>query len=123
MKNLQKRRSVEVSNLGQFNNTGMFEVQYKEEVVCLLDMDFLHHGLPTLELKAVWQPKPPFFFSTEDLNESPSDILLGLLSSPNIASKERWVRQYDHEVLGQSVVKPFEGVENDGPCDASVIKP
>jgi phosphoribosylformylglycinamidine synthase len=33
------------------------------------------------------------------------------------------VRQYDHEVQGGSVIKPLVGVCNDGPSDASVVKP
>ena len=33
------------------------------------------------------------------------------------------MRQYDHEVQGGSVVKPFVGVANDGPSDAAVIRP
>jgi phosphoribosylformylglycinamidine synthase len=40
-----------------------------------------------------------------------------------VASKEWIVRQYDHEVQGSSVVKPFVGVANDGPSDAAVIRP
>ena len=46
-----------------------------------------------------------------------------ILASPNVASKEWIVRQYDHEVQGGSVVKPFVGVANDGPSDAAVIRP
>ena len=42
---------------------------------------------------------------------------------PNIASKEWWVRQYDHEVIAQSVIKPFCGVNHDAPRDAAVIAP
>ncbi|MFH1354866.1 MAG: AIR synthase-related protein [Candidatus Omnitrophota bacterium] len=32
-------------------------------------------------------------------------------------------RQYDHEVQGGSVLKPLVGINNDGPSDASVVKP
>lgn len=32
------------------------------------------------------------------------------------------MRQYDHEVQGGSVVKPFSGVACDGPSDASVVR-
>ena len=46
-----------------------------------------------------------------------------MLGRPNIASKETWVRQYDHEVIAQTVVKPFVGVERDGPGDAGLIAP
>lgn len=38
--------------------------------------------------------------------ESPTEILLRLLSSPNIASKELIYRQYDHQVQTNTVVNP-----------------
>ena len=46
-----------------------------------------------------------------------------MLGRLNICSKEAWVRQYDHEVQGMSVVKPFVGRHNDGPSDAAVLRP
>lgn len=39
-------------------------------------------------------------------HESPSDILLRLLGSPNIASKRSVYRQYDHQVQTNTVVSP-----------------
>jgi phosphoribosylformylglycinamidine synthase len=56
-------------------------------------------------------------------SHSYGDDLLRILGSPNVASKEWIVRQYDHEVQGGSVVKPFVGVANDGPSDAAVLRP
>jgi phosphoribosylformylglycinamidine synthase len=60
---------------------------------------------------------------SHDLRIDFTDDLLRILSSPNVASKEWIVRQYDHEVQGGSAVKPFVGVANDGPSDAAVIRP
>ncbi len=37
-------------------------------------------------------------------------ILVRLLSSPNVASKEHVIRQYDHEVMASTVIKPLQGV-------------
>ena len=51
------------------------------------------------------------------------ELFLALLSEPNIASKESLVRQYDHEVQGSSIIKPFTGVRSDGPSDGAVLKP
>jgi phosphoribosylformylglycinamidine (FGAM) synthase-like enzyme len=45
-----------------------------------------------------------------------------LLSAPNIASKESVVRTYDHEVKGNTALKPFQG-KYAGPNDAAVLKP
>ena len=59
-------------------------------------------------------------FPLPNLNE----ILMKLLASPNIASKEWVIRQYDHEVRGNTVIKPLQGkigLQSHG--DAAVIKP
>ena len=121
---LAKRRDVEVSNLGTFTATGRFECFYQGKPVCRMDMTFLHEGNPKLHLKARWTPPthldpPAAAVAARDLNED----ALALLGTLNICSKETWVRQYDHEVQGQSVVKPFMGRENDGPSDAAMLKP
>jgi phosphoribosylformylglycinamidine synthase len=49
--------------------------------------------------------------------------LLKVLGSPNVASKEWIIRQYDHEVQGGSAVKPLVGAAGDGPSDAAVVRP
>jgi phosphoribosylformylglycinamidine synthase len=51
------------------------------------------------------------------------EILLKILGSLNVASKEWVIRQYDHEVQGGSVIKPLVGAANDGPSDAAVFRP
>jgi phosphoribosylformylglycinamidine synthase len=54
--------------------------------------------------------------------EDLASVLLKLLSSYNICSKEKVVRRYDQEVKGQTVIKPLQGWLA-GPSDASVVKP
>jgi hypothetical protein len=49
--------------------------------------------------------------------------LLAALADPDVASKEELVRQYDHEVKGMSIEKPFTGVKRDAPSDGGVLKP
>tara|TARA_B100001245_G_C22883595_1_gene425049 strand:- start:1160 stop:2266 length:1107 start_codon:yes stop_codon:yes gene_type:complete len=51
------------------------------------------------------------------------EVLSRLIARPNIASKEWWVRSYDHEVIAQTVIKPFCGANHDSPGDAAVIAP
>jgi phosphoribosylformylglycinamidine synthase len=60
----------------------------------------------------------PHFPEPEDLGGA----LLELLASPNIASKESVVRSYDHEVKGNTVLKPLQG-KCAGPNDAAILKP
>lgn len=117
-------RDVELTVIGRFTGDRRLTLRYGEQVVGSMDMDFLHDGIPRRHLKAVWdargrpQGAEPSLH-VDDLNE----VLLRLLASPNISSKEAVIRRYDHEVQGGTVVKPLTGVANDGPSDATVIWP
>ena len=119
---LADRREVEATVLGTFTDTGLFHTRYGDETVALLEMEFLHDGLPEMRLQARWQPPhfdEPDFACPANLTDS----LLQLLGRFNICSKEWVIRQYDHEVQGTSVVKPLVGARNDGPSDAAVLRP
>jgi phosphoribosylformylglycinamidine synthase len=119
---LARRRGVEATVLGSFTASGRFHVLYHGQSVACLDMDFLHNGLPQMSLNAVWSPPA----LREPQVPEPTDyvaLLSAMLGRLNICSKEAWVRQYDHEVQGMSVVKPFIGRHNDGPSDAAVLRP
>jgi phosphoribosylformylglycinamidine synthase len=75
-----------------------------------------------MQLKARWEPpqlKPEIVVKDNNLIAD----LKAVLSSLNVCSKETFVRMYDHEVLAQSVLKQFQGVDHDGPGDAGVIRP
>ena len=116
-----RKRGVEATVIGQYNDTGYFRVMYSDRLAAELEMEFLHNGLPRKNLKARWQQpqyKEPSF-KEPDLDWA----LNAMLARPNIASKESTVRMYDHEVQAQTVVKPFTGAENDGPSDAAVLWP
>jgi len=118
---LSLRRGVESTDLGEFDASGRLTLRYAGSVVGVLDMEFLHEGLPELVIPARWTP-PDHAEPAELPGDARSD-LLSILSSWNVCSKEAWVRQYDHEVQGRSVVKPFTGAANDGPSDAAVLRP
>ena len=124
LKTLAKKHDVEISVIGHFTASNYFSVYYKHQIVCFLSMDFLHEGLNPLFLKAIWKPT----LITNDLEKKIKIknhlcFLKTILSRPNIASKETWVRQYDHEVQGKTLLKPFGGVENNAPMDGAVLKP
>jgi phosphoribosylformylglycinamidine synthase len=119
---LAGKMEVEATVLGRFTDSGKFHVRFGEQTVACLDMAFLHNGLPQMRLNACWQPprhEEPDFPEPADLGEA----LKAMLARLNICSKESVVRQYDHEVQGGSVVKPLVGAANDGPSDASIIRP
>ncbi len=119
---LARRRSVEATVLGTFTDSGRFHVLYAGKTVAYLSMEFLHEGVPKMELEAEWTPPrhpEPDFPDPPNL----TDDLKAVLGRLNVCSKESFVRQYDHEVQGGSVLKPFVGAENDGPGDASIVRP
>ena len=119
---LAQKMDVEATVVGRYTDSGMFHVLYGDRTVAYLEMDFLHDGVPQMQLHAKWQRRiypEPDFPEPADMGQALKDMLGRL----NICSKESVVRQYDHEVQGGSVVKPLVGVCNDGPSDAAVIRP
>ncbi len=113
---------VEASVLGEFTNDGVFHILYDGKTVAWLPIDFMHEGLPPMQIPAKWQPPSHPEPAPATVSDHTPD-LLALLGRLNICSKESVVRRYDHEVQGGSVVKPFTGVTNDGPSDAAVVRP
>lgn len=118
---LAARRDVEATVVGEFTDTGTVEVTANGKTVGLLELEFLHDGLPVMELSAEWTPSGA---ENEGLPESTAlhPLMLALLADPNISSRETWVRQFDHEVQGMSVVKPFVGRRRDAPSDGGVLR-
>ena len=98
------------------------EVRYAERLVALIELEFLHDGLPEMVLQAHWEP-PRAARSAPHAVPPPEKVLPRLLADPNIASKEALVRQYDHEVQALTVGKPFVGRCMDGPSDGAVLQP
>lgn len=117
--------NVELTNIGHFVDTGRLKVRYNNQVALDLANTFLHDGIPQRRMTAVIEQRPttPAPQPSAFAGKSHDDTLLGLLATPNVASKSDVIRIYDHEILGGTVVKPLTGVLNDGPSDACVIKP
>jgi phosphoribosylformylglycinamidine synthase subunit PurSL len=119
---LCQSENVEATVIGRFVPTGRLQLKYQGQQVADLEVRFLHKGRPPVIRKAEYQP-PQLRELIVAAKENYTDDLLRILASPNVASKEWIVRQYDHEVQGGSVVKPFVGIANDGPSDAAVLRP
>lgn len=116
------RFGVEATVLGEFTDNGVFHIMYGEKTVAWLPMEFMHEGLPPMQLPAKWTP-PQHEEPELQAKDNYTNDLKQLLSALNICSKESVVRRYDHEVQGGSVIKPFSGITNDGPSDAAVVRP
>jgi phosphoribosylformylglycinamidine synthase len=119
---LAEKLDVEATDLGEFTDDQSFIVYWHDAPIAYFPLDFLHDGVPQMRLKATWEPPKhpePNFECPLDLNQE----LLELMSRWNICSKEKLIRQYDHEVQAGSVVKSLIGLNNDGPGDAAVQRP
>ncbi len=116
---LSAKRRVESTVLGEFNESGKAHIKYGDKTVVYIDMDFLHHGDPKYNLEATFIKKnfDEPVVEIEDHTETLRDMLKRL----NVCSGEEKARQYDHEVKGRSIIKPFVGKEFDVPSDASIM--
>jgi phosphoribosylformylglycinamidine synthase len=118
-KELAKSRDVEVTVLGTFTDTGKFHMLYGEgNTVAYMDIAFMHDGLPRMKLNAKWQP--PVFEEPKLAGRDFESDLLEMVGRLNLCSSEYKARQYDHEVKGLSVIKPFVGKGRDVVSDATV---
>jgi phosphoribosylformylglycinamidine synthase len=119
---LFKSEDVEATVIGTFTGDGRLHLYYQGNLVADLDMNFLHNGVPRYERAAEWTPPA----LTEPRLRTKADYtkdLLQILGAWNVCSKEWVIRQYDHEVQGQTVIKPLVGASEDAPGDACVITP
>lgn len=122
---LAKTYQVEATVVGEFTDSGKFICKFHDKTVAEIDLSFLHDGLPKMELKARFEGSYKTWKEEQKTKNIPknnhNEIMLELLKHPVIASKEKWIRQYDHEVQGGTVVKPMEGLYSSAPNDAGVV--
>lgn len=116
------KENVEAVCIGKFETTDRLSLYMGEKLVGDISVSFLHDGIPTRNLKAIWSP-PEVKASPSTPSKSFQETLLSLLAHPNIRSKENVIRRYDHEVQGGTAIKPLVGHDNQGPSDAAVIAP
>ena len=103
------------SVVGKINTGDRFTVSYKGEMVCDVPIKHLTEGIRynRLELpRTIRVSEPDAPAEPADYN----DVLLRILRSPNIASREHVYRYYDTEVMGNAVIRP-------GEADAGLIAP
>ena len=135
VKEIFHKWDLEAVAVGMVTDSGLLRIAERDEIVAMIPVKFLTDKAPvykralkmpdwqdtvqSLNLKDIPEPVEKMevekMRSLEDekknstsqpLNLSTSDILLKLLSSPNIASKEWIYRQYDHMVRTDTVVLP-----------------
>ncbi len=122
MADLYESECVEI---GTINNDGFLRVFHHGDELCCLDGSFLHTA-PRKTLVSTYTTSPesgtvsgPYMPDSVD-HDYTSD-LHGLLRHFNVASREPVIREYDHEVLGQTLVKPLAGPDGHCPADGTVF--
>ena len=115
-----EREDVEATAIGKLTQKTRLQLFYESEKVADIDMRFLFNPPESCKtaIHEITIFEEPNFQEPKDL----SGTILQLLTSPNITSKESVVRTYDHEVKGNTVLKPLQGACS-GPNDAAVLKP
>lgn len=124
-----KLYNVKVTIIGKFDGKKRLKVTYQpvgpqsgKQVVCNLDMQFLHHGLPQRQMVG----KTVKVKIKEKLPKRPKDletIWQKVMAHGDVCSKEPIVRMYDHNVQGTNALHPFAGVHFDAPNDGVIIRP
>ncbi|MEE2755878.1 MAG: phosphoribosylformylglycinamidine synthase subunit PurL [Myxococcota bacterium] len=121
LKEICRKHGVDATSIGRFTGDGILTVAHGQQPIGRLTTSFLHDGIPQRKLSAEWtrQPTRPLTLEIDDH----ATLILDLVGSPNLCSREAVIRQYDHEVQGGTVVKPLVGPACEGPGNASVIVP
>lgn len=110
---------TEMTILGESNDSGVLRVWHNGELVCELDNSKLHEA-PTKHLTSVFtSPEAKTGHALDDTHLA--DDLKAVFGDFAVVSREPIIREYDHEVQGNTVLKPLAGASADAPQDASVI--
>ncbi len=115
---------VPATVIGKVIKEQVVKLDFHGERVFEMDLDFLTKGPEYCRPSCLVEPPALMEEEFPKLPRDLSEVLTGLLGDLNIASKEWVVRYYDHEVRGNTVIKPLQGrLGMRGPGDATVIKP
>ena len=102
---LLARYQVSTQRLGRFTDDGYLRLHYQGTEIGCLAMDFLHHGAP----QRCYTSQEPTPAPPAAPQEPPEPNLEQLLSQPNFQSRAGVFQRYDHEVQGNSLMKPLVG--------------
>jgi len=121
VKDIIETYGVRYTIIGEFTKDKNAVATYKGDIVFNLRSEFLLN--PPLYKRSI--KKREKVKIEEHLNKiNLEELIVKIISDPNVRSKEHVIRQYDHEVQGISVLKPLSGYPNkEGVQDASVLKP
>ncbi len=110
---------TEMVELGHSDDSGLLKVWHHGELVCELDCGKLHNA-PRREMISKWMR--PESCRIPALEGDCGGMLRELLGDFAICSRAQIIREYDHEVQGNTILKPLAGARGDAPQDGSVIE-
>ncbi len=103
---------LDAAVVGQVTDSGRVVVRMNGETFADIPSSLLADGVvydrPFAEPASFEARKTPGSFTLETSGSSVSDLLLRMLATPNIASKQWVFRQYDYNVRHGTVVRPGE---------------
>jgi phosphoribosylformylglycinamidine synthase len=116
----------EICVLAKATGKGRLTVYHYGEVVCDLPVEKLHEA-PRRKMKSRWQEGDAVSSKAQRKASLKKDtkndkVLEALLTDFAICSREPIIREYDHEVQGNTLLKPLAGASGDAPQDGSVIQ-
>ncbi len=123
-KKICARHDVEATIIGTFTKSGRVVVRHDGKDVMNVSLNFLHDGRPVKKQKS---KKPKKVVASGDEKKARGEVflkraMLDLLARPSVGSISFISRQYDHEVLAQSITKPVQG-KGGVNVDAGVLQP
>ncbi len=110
---------TELTELGSADGSGILKVTHHGNTVCQLDCSKLHDA-PVRRLSSRWEKKTAAVDAPVLTNAGAA--LRDLFTDFAIVSREPVIREYDHEVQGNTVLKPLAGASGDAPQDATVLR-
>ena len=121
LEKLAQTYETELTVLGDADGSGILKVTHHGNTVCELDCSKLHTA-PTRKLTSRWENKTAEPSKSITLDQPAGMVLREILGDFAVVSREPIIREYDHEVQGNTVQKPLAGASGDAPQDASVVR-
>lgn len=120
LRELARVYGTELCVLGQADGSGILKVNHRGRRVCELDNSKLHNA-PRQYRESRWvTPAPGREPAWEGVDGG--TLLRELLGDFAICSRAPVIREYDHEVQGNTYLKPLAGARGDAPQDGSVLR-
>ena len=123
LEKLAAKHQTEMVVLGHSDGTGILKVRHEGQLVCDLDCQRLHEA-PRQHRRSVWQtPVAPAKAHPVVVDPMALTTSLRLLLGDfAIVSRESIIREYDHQVQGNTVLTPLAGAQGDAPQDGAVVR-